>query len=213
MRKPLWGVLAVVAIVALGVSGCATKTYVQQEVAKASQATDAKIGEVQKQVETNQQDIANLQKSDEAQNEKIAQLSDAAKEALARAQEAGKLAKGKFVFEQTLTDNDARFGFNKAGLSDEAKAALDAFAAKVKALNKNVYIEIQGHTDSIGSETYNLKLGQDRAENAMRYLAMNDGIPLFRMNAISYGEYKPIASNKTREGRAENRRVTLVVLE
>ena len=213
MRKSLLGVLVVVAVVALGVSGCATKTYVQEEVAKATQATDAKVGEVQKQVETNQQDIVNLKKSDAEQSEKIAAISDTAKEALARAQEAGKLAKGKFLFEQTLADNEVKFGFDQKGLSDGAKAALDAFAAKVKAENKNVYVEVQGHTDSVGSEQYNLSLGQARADAALHYLAMHGGLPLHRMNAISYGEYKPVADNKTADGRAKNRRVTLVVLE
>ena len=213
MRKPMLSVFAVSIVAALALSGCATKTYVQQEVAKASSATDAKIGEVQKQVETSQQDIANLKKSDDTQNQQIAQLSDAAKEALARAQEAGKLAKGKFVFEQTLSDDEVKFGFNKADISPEAKAALDAFAEKVKAENKNVYIEVQGHTDNVGSEEINLKLGQKRADAVVRYLSMQHGFPLFRMNAISYGEYKPIADNKTAAGRAQNRRVTLVVLE
>jgi peptidoglycan-associated lipoprotein len=213
MTKPTLGVFAVLAVAALGLSGCATKSYVQQEVAKATSASDAKIGEVQKQVESNQQDISNLKKSDDMQNQQIAQLSDSAKEALTRAEEAGKLAKGKFLFEQTLSDDQAKFGFDKSNLSPEAKAALDAFAEKVKAENKNVYIEIQGHTDNIGSEQYNLKLGQQRAETVMRYLNMQHGFPLFRMNAISYGEFKPIADNKTRDGRAKNRRVTLVVLE
>ena len=213
MRKSWIGVVAVVAILALGVSGCATKTYVDEQVAEATKASDAKIGEVQQQVEANQQDISNLKTTQKEQGEQISALSETAKEALARANEAGKLAKGKFVFEQTLTDQSVKFGFNKADLSPEAKAALDAFAQKVKDLNKNVYIEIQGHTDNIGSEKINLKLGQERAENVMRYLNMQHGIPLFRMNAISYGEYKPIADNKTKEGRAQNRRVTLVVLE
>ncbi len=213
MRKSLLGVFVGVMAVSLGVTGCATKTYVQQEVSKASQAQDAKVAEVQKQVEANQMDISNLKKSDDAQNQQIAQLSDTAKEALQRAEEAGKIAQGKFLWEQTLSDNDVKFGFNKFGISKEAKAALDAFAQKVKDMNKNVYIEVQGNTDSIGTEAYNLKLGQERAEAVMRYLAMEHGFPLNRMSAISYGEYKPIADNKTRDGRAENRRVTLVVLE
>ena len=70
-------------------------------------------------------DVANLKKSDAEQNAKIAQLSDTAKEALARAEEAGKLAKGKFLFEVTLSDDVVRFGFNKSDLSAEAKAALE----------------------------------------------------------------------------------------
>ena len=132
MRKSMWVGLALVLVVSLGVSGCASKTYVQEEVAKATQASDAKIGEVQKQVEATQMDVANLKKSDMAQNEQLSKLSDTAKEALARASEAGKLAKGKFMYEVTLTDEAVKFGFNKSELSAEAKAALDAFAARVK---------------------------------------------------------------------------------
>lgn len=213
MKRTAVGMLVAVAVVALGVSGCATKTYVDEKVNQATTAQNAKIGEVQKQVEANQQDIANLKTSDAAQNEKLAKLSETAREALDRATEAGKLAKGKFLWEVTLSDNAVKFGFNKSDLSAQAKAALDAFAQQVKAMNKNVFIEVQGHTDNIGSEKINLRLGQERADNVMRYLNMEQGIPLNRMSTVSYGEYKPIADNKAAAGRAENRRVTLVVLE
>ncbi len=213
MKRTTLGVLAVALVLVVGLSGCATKTYVNEQVAAATKASDAKIGEVQKQVEVAQMDIANLKKSDAAQNQEIANLSATAKEALARAEEAGKLAKGKFLFEVTLTDEAVKFGFNSATLSNEAKAALDAFAARVKAENKNVYIEVQGHTDSVGSEAYNLKLGQERAESVLRYLNMQHGLPLHRMSAVSYGEFKPVADNQTTSGRAQNRRVTLIVLE
>ena len=212
MRKSLLGVLAVGLVVALGVTGCATKTYVQEQVAAVGKASDAKIGEVQKQVEATQMDVTNLKKSDAAQNEQIAKLSDTTKEALARANEANKLANHGFLFEVTLTDEAVHFGFNKSDLSADAKAALDAFAKRVKDENKNVYIEIQGHTDGIGSDKANLKLGQSRAESVMQYLNMQAGFPLHRMNAVSYGKYKPIADNKTADGRAKNRRVTLDVL-
>jgi peptidoglycan-associated lipoprotein len=199
-------------VMALGLSGCATKTYVQDQVGQAAKVSDTKIGEVQKQVEATQMDVAGLKKSDADQNQKIAQLSDTAKDALARAQEAGKLAKGKFLYEVTLTDESVKFGFNRSQLSAEAKAALDVFAKKLLAENKNVYVEVQGHTDSIGSAEYNLSLGQARAEVVMRYLNMQHGFPLHRMNAISYGSAKPIADNKSSEGRGKNRRVALVVL-
>ncbi len=212
MRTGLAAVAVAAGIVALGASGCATKTYVQEQVGQASKASDVKIGEVQKQVEATQMDVSALKTSDSDQNAKLAQLSDTARDALARAQEAGKLAKGKFLYEVSLTDDDVKFGFDRSDLSKEAKAALDDFATKVKNENKNVYVEIQGHTDSTGTPEYNLTLGQARAENAMRYLAMQDNFPLHRMNVISYGDTKPIADNKTKEGRAKNRRVTLVVL-
>jgi peptidoglycan-associated lipoprotein len=212
MRKSLLVVLAVGLVVTLGVTGCATKTYVQEQVANAAKVQDTKIGEVQKQVEATQMDVTNLKKSDAMQTEQLAKLSDTTKEALTRANEANKLANHSFLFEVTLTDDAVHFGFNKSQLSADAKAALDAFAKRVKDENKNVYIEVQGNTDSVGSEEYNVQLGQARAEAAMRYLAMQHGFPLHRMSAISYGEFKPIADNKTADGRAKNRRVTLVVL-
>ena len=212
MRKQTAVVGIAVVAMALGVSGCATKTYVQEQVGQAAKVSDTKIGEVQKQVEATQMDVAGLKTSDADQNQKIAQLSDTARDALARAQEAGKLAKGKFLYEVTLTDESVKFGFDRSELSTEAKAALDAFAKKLLAENKNVYVEVQGHTDSIGSPEYNLSLGQARAEAVMRSLNIQHGFPLHRMNAISYGTAKPIADNKTSGGRAKNRRVALVVL-
>jgi len=212
MRRQMAAVMVAAGIVVLGASGCATKTYVQEQVGQASKASEAKIGEVQKQVEATQMDVSALKTSDADQNQKLAQLSDTAKDALTRAQEAGKLAKGKFLYEVTLTDEAVKFGFNRSNLSAEAKAALDAFAAKVAGENKNVYVEIQGHTDNVGSPEYNLTLGQARAEAVMRYLAVQHSFPLHRMNVISYGSAKPIADNATKAGRANNRRVSLVVL-
>lgn len=213
MRKSLFGVLVVA--VALIASGCATKTYVNEQVAAATKASDAKIGEVQKQVEATQMDVTNLKKSDTAQNEQLAKLSDTAKEALKRAEEAGKLAKGRFLYEVTLSDETVKFALGKADLGKEFQAAIDALATRIKndGKTKNLYVEIQGHTDSLGSEKYNLKLGQERAEAVMRYMNMQQGIPLSVMNVISYGEYKPIDDNKTAAGRTKNRRVTIVVLE
>lgn len=212
MRKIFSPALAVVLVLGLSLTGCATKKYVDEQVSAHGKVTQTKIHEVQTSVETNQKEISDLAAKQAALEADVAKLSETAKDALKRAEEAGMLAKGKFVYEVTVTDNDVQFGFDKAELSDAAKAALDDFAAKAKALN-NAYIEIQGHTDNIGSESYNLKLGHMRAEAAMKYLNMEQGLPLFRMNLISYGEYKPIADNSTKEGRAENRRVTLVVME
>lgn len=211
MRKVLSPALVLVLVLGLSLTGCATKKYVDEQITAADEVTQAKIGEVQDSVEGNQKGISDLAAKQAALEADVAKLSATAKDALNRAKEAGVLAQGKFMFEVTLTDNDVVFGFNKAKISDEAKAALDAFAAKAKGLN-NAYVEVQGHTDNIGSESYNLKLGYKRAEAAMRYLNMEQGLPLFRMNVISYGEYKPIADNSTKDGRAQNRRVTLVVM-
>jgi peptidoglycan-associated lipoprotein len=102
---------------------------------------------------------------------------------------------------------------NKYELDDTAKAALDEFATKVKGLTDQYYIEIQGHTDDTGGKRYNEDLGERRAEAVRRYLSRQDGLPLMRMSTISYGDTLPVAPNKTRAGRAQNRRVVIVVLE
>lgn len=213
MRKVMSPALVILLVAGFMLTGCATKTYVQEQVNAAEQRTDTKIGEVQTSVEGNQKAIGDLESNQKAMKEDIKKLSETANDALARATEAGKLAKGKFLYEVTLSDNDVKFAFNKYDLTDEYKQKLDDFAAKIKAANENVYIEIQGHTDSIGSEKVNLELGYKRAHAVLRYLNMEHGFPLHRMNVISYGEMKPIADNGTKEGRAQNRRVTLVVMQ
>ncbi|HOC42080.1 MAG TPA: OmpA family protein [Thermoanaerobaculales bacterium] len=213
MRKSLVPAVVLLVVVGVALTGCATKKFVNEQVAASEKVTATKIGEVQTSVEANQKAVSDLQAKDADLQKQISTLSDTAKDALKRAEEAGVLAKGDFLWETVLTDENVKFGFNKAELSPEAKAALDAFAAKVKADNKNVYVEIQGHTDNVGSEKVNLKLGYDRAESVMHYLQMQHGFPLHRMNVTSYGEYKPIVDNATKEGRAQNRRVAIVVLQ
>lgn len=199
--------LALVLVVGLGLvaSGCASKKYVREEVGRETGAVHTRVDTLSGQVEANQTKIRE-------HDEQIAQVSRTAQEALQRAQEAGKLAEGKLLYETVLSDDQVRFGFDKAGLSDEAKAALDTFAGPIVDGNQNVYIEIQGHTDSVGSETYNEELGLERAEAVRRYLNMQHKIPLHRMSVISYGETAPVAGNDDRDARAKNRRVVLVVL-
>jgi outer membrane protein OmpA-like peptidoglycan-associated protein len=85
------------------------------------------------------------------------------------------------------------------------------FISKLKSDNKNVYLEIQGHTDATGPKPLNERLGEERAE-AVRLFMNQQGVPLNRMATISYGPDVPVAPNTTREGRAQNRRVVLIVM-
>ncbi len=191
----------------LGISGltaCASKTYVGEEVAKSSAATDKRINEVESQVEATQTKV----KQHEV---KLTELDSATRQALERAQQAGKLAEGKFVYSLVLSDDAAKFPVNQHELSTEAQDQLNAFAERLKAENKNVYLEIQGHTDGTGSDAYNIKLGEARAEAVRRYLN-KQGVALNRMSTISYGKSEPVESNKTKEGRSKNRRVVVIVL-
>jgi peptidoglycan-associated lipoprotein len=200
MQRKLWTV-AFVLIVALGASGCATKKYVRQETGAVGSRVDQVEGQVEEaQTRLNQHD------------QQIGEASQTAREALQRAQEAGKLAQGKLLYETVLTDEKVKFGIDTAELSDEARAALDEFASQLKGENKGVYVEIQGHTDSTGSDKYNEELGLLRAESVRRYLNQQHQFPLHRINVISYGESAPVADNGNRQGRSQNRRVALVVL-
>jgi peptidoglycan-associated lipoprotein len=197
--------MAVALLVGLVASGCASKKYVREEVSRETGAVHTRVDTLSGQVEE-------TQTKNREQDEQITQVSRTAQEALQRAQEAGKLAEGKLLYETVLSDDQVRFGFDKAGLSDEARSALDTFATPIVNDNQNVYVEIQGHTDSVGSDTYNEELGLERAEAVRRYLNMQHKIPLHRMSVISYGETAPVVENDDRDARAKNRRVVLVVL-
>jgi len=200
-RKP-WILALSLTVALVGTTGCATKKYVKQETG----AVNTRVDEVQGQVEQTQTRL-------NTHDKQIGEISQTAQDALRRAQEAGKLAEGKFLYETVLTDDKVKFGFDTSDLSPEGQAAIDEFAAKIKQDNKNVYVEIQGHTDNVGSEKYNEELGLLRAESVRRYLNQKQNFPLHRINVISYGESSPVADNKTREGRSQNRRVALVVLD
>jgi outer membrane protein OmpA-like peptidoglycan-associated protein len=90
---------------------------------------------------------------------------------------------------------------------------LDSMVGDLKGQSgKDLYIEVEGHTDNVGSKDGNYNLGLERAEAVKRYLVMQHQVPLHKINVISYGEEKPVAPNNTRAGRAQNRRVVVRVL-
>jgi outer membrane protein OmpA-like peptidoglycan-associated protein len=187
MARVAYGVIGAGAVLmALTIGGCATEEFVHQQVApvqaQAAQAQGA-----------------------------AAQAQGTANEALQRATAAHKLAEGKFLYEVVLSDDSVKFPVNGDQLSSEAQARLAELAQKLKSENRNVYLEIQGFTDSTGHPRRNEKLGEARAESVRRFLHLQ-GVALNRMSTISYGEEQPIASNATPQGRAQNRRVTIVVL-
>jgi len=104
-----------------------------------------------------------------------------------------------------------KFPVDKYALSTEAEARLQQLVDKLKNENKNVYVEVQGHTDATGSSEYNYRLGEERADAVRRYLNQQ-GVALNRIGSVSYGKDQPAAPNDTRAGRAQNRRVVVIVM-
>ena len=213
MKKSIGIRILTATALAATLGACATSKSVDQKIAEAQAQTSKKVESVEGQVE----DLQNKQKATDTHLQQtdtaLAQLSTEAKDALKRAQEAGVLAKGKVVFQQTFKEDRIKFKVGSYELNKDAQAALDDFAGKVKALNEQYYIEIQGHTDDTGGRKLNDELGERRADEVRRYLSRGAQLPLNRMSTISYGDTLPVAPNKTRKGRAENRRVVIVVLE
>jgi peptidoglycan-associated lipoprotein len=196
---------------AMSLGGCATKDYVNKQVLgvhNEAQATQTQLDQTRTEVQTN---VASINQKNGAQDQQLATLDQTTREALERATAAGKLAEGKFLYSMVLSDDSVKFPTNRYALSPEAESRLNELVSKLKGDNKNVYLEIQGHTDAAGSPAYNDRLGEERAEAVRRYLAKS-GVALNRMSTISYGEEQPVADNKTRDGRAQNRRVVVVVL-
>lgn len=199
-------------MVAALLSGCATKSFVRDQVAAAQKEQSAQQQKDHQAAMDALNSAASKQSGvDSAQDGRITTADQTANEALQRAEAAGKLAEGKFNYTVVMSDASVKFSSDKSALSDAAKAKLTQLAQQLKSENKNVYLEIQGYTDSRGSAAMNMKLGEARAVAAYRFLH-EQGIALNRMATISYGEEHPVATNKTRAGRAENRRIAIVVL-
>jgi outer membrane protein OmpA-like peptidoglycan-associated protein len=196
---------------------CVTKKRHRQDMEQAS----ARVSSVESAVEANERRVSDLSRETDEKIGDVRAKSDQAaqvgNQALGAAREAGASAeralKGRLLWEVTLTDDRVKFSFDQAELPAEAAQMLDDLAAKVKGYGKAVYVEIEGHTDGTGSEEYNYELGERRANAVRDYLAAQGGIPLHAMNVISYGESRPLADNSTSQGRAQNRRVVIRVLE
>jgi outer membrane protein OmpA-like peptidoglycan-associated protein len=197
----------------VALAGCAKKSYVQREVGEVNKKVDAVSSEVEKTQQRVQQSEVRIDSVDKSAQSGISEAKGSAQAAMSKAQDAEKAAKGKLIYTVTLSNDKVRFPVNKAEISDEAKALIDEAVAPLVAANRGVWFEIEGHTDSTGDAPYNFRLGEERALAVRDYIAKKHGIGLNRLNVISYGEEKPVVDNKTREDRAQNRRVVIRILE
>jgi outer membrane protein OmpA-like peptidoglycan-associated protein len=227
MKKTMF-VISCFALTLAVAPACATKKFVRTEVGQVNdkvttmgksleetqervRVAEGRITEVDGKAAAAGQAAQTAQQNAQAAQQTGTQAMEVGKTAAARA-EAVEVASRKLIFETVLSDDKARFARGKDELSDETKAAIDTMVAQLKSQKANIYVEIEGHTDATGDAAFNQALGLARAEAVKRYLYEQHQVPLHKMNAISFGEEKPVMDNKTRENREQNRRVVIKVL-
>jgi peptidoglycan-associated lipoprotein len=221
MMKKLGLAIPVLAIALSGTTACATKKFVRTNVGEVNQKVDTLSKSVEETQERTRANEGRINEVDQkaAAGMQAAQAADkragearAAADAVGARAEAIERASKRLVYEVVLSEDKGNFKFGKAAMPDESKAEIDQLVTTLKAEPKGAFIEIEGHTDSSGAPEVNYQLGLERAENVKRYIYETHQIPLHRINVISYGEEKPIAPNKTKDGRAQNRRVVIKIL-
>jgi peptidoglycan-associated lipoprotein len=225
MLRKFFVAVPVVVLAISGSTACATKKFVRTSVGEVNDKVDSmgrSLEETQERTRKNEGKIAEVDQKAQSAQQSANQANDAAAAANRAATDARNDANSKFdtidktskrlVYEVVLSEDSGGFKFGKTMLPDEAKAKIDQMVSHLKQDPKNVFIEIEGHTDNVGDKLINQKLGLERAEAVQRYLYEQYQIPLHKMNVISYGEEKPIAPNNTKDGRAQNRRVVIKVL-
>jgi outer membrane protein OmpA-like peptidoglycan-associated protein len=225
MLRKFFVAIPIVVLAIGGSAACATKKFVRTSVGEVNEKVDSQgraIEETQERTRKNEGRITEVDAKAAAAATAAQSAHDAANAANSAAAAVGTEANSKFdaidkaskrlVFETVLSEDQGNFKFGKTTLPDEAKAKIDEMVSQLKTDPKNIYLEIEGHTDNVGDAKTNERIGLERAEAVKRYLYEQYQIPLHKMNVISYGKEKPIAPNKTRAGRAQNRRVVIKVL-
>lgn len=230
---------------ALLVTGCATKKFVQEEVAKSQLRTGAEVGRVDKTISDEKARVDGLQKelgetraATEDAGRKATEASTAASRAGARADEAsakateaaakadaagataqealGKATEADQRLTKLWASRDKRtltetlvvqFDFDKWMLDDGAQTRLLALVKQLQD-QPQLSIELEGFTDTTGPVPYNIQLSQRRAETVRRFL-VEKGVELPRIHSIGLGDIRPVADNKTKQGRDQNRRVSI----
>ena len=213
--------LAISAVAVGGSTACATKKMVRQRVGEVNDKVDTlskSVEENQERTKQNEGRIGEVDQKAQAANAAASKAGARADEAYTAADkvnaraEAIEKASKRIVYEVVLSEDQGGFKFGQTKMPEDMQAKIDQIVTQLKANPNGGYIEIEGHTDNVGNKDINYKLGLERAEAVKRYLYESQQIPLHKINVISYGEEKPIAPNKTKDGRAQNRRVVIKVL-
>jgi OmpA-OmpF porin, OOP family len=199
--------------------GCTSKNYVKQQTTPLINKTN----ELDDMTAKNTKDIKDVDSRAQAgiatvnaKTADVEQKAQAAGQTATSAQQTADAANGRVdVLTNTVANLDnyhavaetsVKFGFNKDSLTSQAKDALDQLANTISS-TKGYIIALEGSTDSVGSAEYNYDLSQRRANAVIQYLAAKYNVPAHKIYVIGLGKDKPIETNKTKEGRADNRRV------
>ena len=199
--------------------GCASKNYVKQQTTPLINKTN----ELDDLTAKNTKDIkdvdARVQSGLAAVNAKTAEADQKAQTAGQNAQQAQQVADAangrvgvltntvaNLDNYHTVAETSVKFAFNRDNLTSKAKEALDQLAASIQS-TKGYIIALDGNCDSVGSEDYNYGLSQRRANSVVQYLASKYSVPAYKIYVVGLGKDKPVESNKTASGRADNRRV------
>ncbi|HUC30280.1 MAG TPA: OmpA family protein [Candidatus Acidoferrum sp.] len=199
--------------------GCSSKNYVKQQTTPLINKTN----ELDDLTAKNSKDIkdvdARVQAGLAAVNAKTADVEQKAQAAGQNAGQAQQMADAANARVGVLTNTVAnldnyhavaetsvKFGFDKDNLTPKAKEALDQLASSISS-TKGYIIALEGSTDSVGPADYNYDLSQRRANSVIQYLATKYNVPAHKIYVIGLGKDKPVGSNKTSTGRADNRRV------
>ena len=201
--------------------GCTTKNYVRQQttplINKTNELDDLTAKNSRDIKDVDQRAQAGIQavqaKAAEVDQKALAAGSDADKAQLSAntaTQRVDALTQAVVNLDnyRPVVETAVHFGFNKDNLTKDAKEAIDQLAASV-ATTKGYIITVEGATDSVGSSEYNYDLSQRRANAVIQYLAAEKSVPAYKIYLIGLGKDKPVESNKTRDGRAKNRRVDI----
>lgn len=201
--------------------GCSSKNYVRQQTTPLINKTN----ELDDMTAKNSKDIKDVDQRAQAGIQAVqAKAAEVDQKALAAGSDADKAQMSANTATQRVdaltnavvnldnyhpvVETAVHFGFNRDNLTKDAKDTIDQLAASV-ATTKGYIITVEGATDSVGSEDYNYDLSQRRANAVIQYLAAEKSIPAYKIYLIGLGKDKPVESNKTRDGRAKNRRVDI----
>jgi len=216
-------------------SGCATKKYVRNTVKDSSDALTVRIEGNEGEIKEVRDNVDKVDKKVSGVDAKVSDLDSrtsdqfgAVRTDLQSADQKASKAQGsadrvagdvttldqKFQNRNNFNVTDEKsvqFKLNSATLDKEYTQVLDEIANALMQ-NGDSIVVLEGRTDNTGAKDYNVKLGERRIDAVRRYLAVEKGVPVYRIHDISFGAEKPVAENKTREGREKNRAVTMTIL-